>query len=127
VAGNRPDDPVELVVAVGRLLPCHRGSDTIAQEEDRDLEVLAPSLRRATCAGTRAAELALRLKYAGVALDRLRVLPSLPDALDDALAAAPAGRLFALPTYTALLELRDELSDRGHVAQFWEHEPAARG
>ncbi len=34
---------------------------------DADFELLAQRVRRVTCAGTRAAELALRLKYAGVA------------------------------------------------------------
>jgi lipid II isoglutaminyl synthase (glutamine-hydrolysing) len=91
---------------------------------DADFEILASRVRRVTCAGTRAAELALRLKYAGVPVDRLRVLPSLAAALDEALAGAPAGRLFALPTYTALLELRDELADRGYVAQFWQRDGA---
>jgi len=90
---------------------------------DADFEILAPRVRRATCAGTRAAELALRLKYAGVPLDRLRVTPGLPRALDQALASAAGPRLFALPTYTALLELRDELAARGHVGQFWKQVP----
>jgi lipid II isoglutaminyl synthase (glutamine-hydrolysing) len=87
---------------------------------DADFELLASSVRRVTCAGTRAAELALRLKYAGVPVERLQVVAHLPNALDAALADAPSGRLFVLPTYTALLELRDELARRGHVAQFWE-------
>jgi UDP-N-acetylmuramyl tripeptide synthase len=91
---------------------------------DADFELLAARVRRVTCAGTRAAELALRLKYAGVAVDRLHVVPNLAQALDDALAAVPEGRLFVLPTYTALLELRDELAGRGHVAQFWERDGA---
>jgi lipid II isoglutaminyl synthase (glutamine-hydrolysing) len=91
---------------------------------DADFEILAPSLRRATCAGTRAAELALRLKYAGVPVQRLQVVPDLAGALDRALAVAPGERLFALPTYTALLELRDELSRRGHVAHFWQPDQA---
>jgi hypothetical protein len=47
------------------------------------------------------------------------VTSALPAALDQALAATPDGRLYALPTYTALLELREELSRRGHVEQFW--------
>jgi UDP-N-acetylmuramyl tripeptide synthase len=89
---------------------------------DADFEVLARSVRRATCAGTRAAELALRLKYAGVPEDRLRVVPELAEALDTAIADTPSGRVFALPTYTALLELRDELAARGHVRQFWERD-----
>jgi lipid II isoglutaminyl synthase (glutamine-hydrolysing) len=87
---------------------------------DADFELLVPHVRAVTCAGTRAAELALRLKYAGVAVERLRVVPELSGALDQALADAPSKRLFALPTYTALLELREELASRGHVAQFWE-------
>ena len=88
--------------------------------EPGELDLLAPHVRLATCAGTRAAELALRLKYAGVPEDRLRVVPALAEALDAAVADTPNGRVFALPTYTALLELRDELAGRGHVAQFWE-------
>ncbi len=92
---------------------------------DADFEMLAGRARRVTCAGTRAAELALRLKYAGVEVERLAVLHALPEALDVALAACPDGRLFAVPTYTALLELRQELQRRGHVDAFWSRQPAA--
>jgi UDP-N-acetylmuramyl tripeptide synthase len=91
---------------------------------DADFEMLAGRARRVTCAGTRAAELALRLKYAGVDPARLVVVPSLSEALDAALAACPGGRLFAVPTYTALLELRHELQRRGHVSAFWTRQPA---
>jgi UDP-N-acetylmuramyl tripeptide synthase len=86
---------------------------------DADYEILADRVRRVTCAGTRAAELALRLKYAGVPVERLHVVPSLPAALDAALAETRGGRLFALPTYTAMLELRDELAARGSAPPFW--------
>jgi hypothetical protein len=37
---------------------------------------------------------------------------------------AESRRLFTLPTYTALLELREELAARGHVNQFWERAKA---
>jgi UDP-N-acetylmuramyl tripeptide synthase len=87
---------------------------------DADFELLAGKLRHVVCAGTRAAELALRLKYAGVPVERLRVEPRLAAALDGALAQADHGRLFVLPTYTALLELREQLAARGHVERFWE-------
>ena len=85
---------------------------------DADWELLAPSVRRMTCSGTRAAELALRMKYAGVDPGRLRVVPPLADGLDAALAAGD-GPLYALPTYTALLELRDLLARRGQVEGHW--------
>jgi UDP-N-acetylmuramyl tripeptide synthase len=93
---------------------------------DADFETLAPRVRSAVCAGTRAAELALRLKYAGVPVERLQVVPALPAALDSALASTRDGRLYALPTYTALLELRDELARRGHVAHFWQRSEVLR-
>jgi lipid II isoglutaminyl synthase (glutamine-hydrolysing) len=93
---------------------------------DADFEILAARVRHVTCAGTRAAELALRLKYAGVPAERIDVIYELPRALDAAVAEAPNGRLFALPTYTALLELREELAARGHVGQFWQPAQAAR-
>jgi len=93
---------------------------------DADFELLAARIRRVTCAGRRAAELAVRLKYAGVATERLHVVPDLPNALDGALATASTGRLFVLPTYTALLELRAELAARGHVAPFWEQDSSRR-
>jgi UDP-N-acetylmuramyl tripeptide synthase len=90
---------------------------------DADFEMLASRVRRVTCAGTRAAELAVRLKYAGVPSERLHVVPGVAAALDQAVADAPAGRLYALPTYTALLELRGVLAERGQAVPFWE--PAA--
>jgi UDP-N-acetylmuramyl tripeptide synthase len=79
---------------------------------DADFEVLAGRLRRVTCAGTRADELAVRLKYAGVPADRIVVDADLEAALDAAARHADR-RLYALPTYTAMLELRDVLAGRG--------------
>ena len=84
---------------------------------DADFEGVAARLRRVTCSGTRAEEMALRMKYAGVtapiAVDR-----DLGRSLDAAVAGGDGRPLYALPTYTALLELRDLLADRG-VAPRW--------
>ena len=85
---------------------------------DADWELLAPHVRRVTCSGTRAAELALRLKYAGVEEKRLHVVEDLSDGLDAALADGE-GALYALPTYTALLELRELLARRGQAREYW--------
>jgi UDP-N-acetylmuramyl tripeptide synthase len=87
---------------------------------DADFETLAPHAARVVCSGTRAEELALRLKYAGVAAAQLEVVPPLERGLDRALAANGGRPLYALPTYTALLELRDVLAARGHAPPFWE-------
>jgi UDP-N-acetylmuramyl tripeptide synthase len=85
---------------------------------DADFELLGDSVRRVTCAGTRAPEMALRLKYAGWPQERIEVEPEIEASLDRAVAAAPE-RLFALPTYTALLELRKLLAARGLAKEFW--------
>jgi lipid II isoglutaminyl synthase (glutamine-hydrolysing) len=78
---------------------------------DADFELLAGRVRRVTCSGTRAEELALRLKYAGVAAE-IVVECDLERSLDMAVRMAP-GQVYALPTYTALLDLQGLLTRRG--------------
>jgi UDP-N-acetylmuramyl tripeptide synthase len=85
---------------------------------DADFELLAGAVRRVTCAGTRAAEMALRLKYAGWPRDSIAVEPQIEASLDRAVSEAP-GQLYALPTYTSLLELHKLLSGRGLTEDFW--------
>ncbi|HYN90951.1 MAG TPA: MurT ligase domain-containing protein [Thermoleophilaceae bacterium] len=84
---------------------------------DADFEVLAGRVRRVTCSGTRAEEMALRLKYAGIDA-AIEVERDLGNSLDAAVGNAAGERVFALPTYTALLELRDLLAERG-LAKRW--------
>jgi UDP-N-acetylmuramyl tripeptide synthase len=85
---------------------------------DADFELLAGHLRRVVCSGTRAAEMAVRLKYAGVDSGSIEVVDGIERSLDEAIAGSN-GRLFALPTYTALLELRTLLTDRGLAKDYW--------
>jgi UDP-N-acetylmuramyl tripeptide synthase len=85
---------------------------------DADFEVLRSRVRRVVCSGGRAAELALRLKYAGWPLSRMVVDRDLPSALDRGLMEAP-DRLIVLPTYSALLALHIELERRGLARPYW--------
>ncbi|MDQ2630498.1 MAG: Mur ligase family protein [Actinomycetota bacterium] len=85
---------------------------------DADFELLSDAVRRVVCTGTRAPEMALRLKYAGWPEEAIEVVPGIGKSLDAAVAGSE-GRLFALPTYTALLELRKLLADRGLAQEFW--------
>ena len=85
---------------------------------DADFELIAGVARSVVCAGTRAPEMAVRLKYAGLDPELLTVEPSIERSLDRAVAAAD-GPLFALPTYTALIELRRLLAARGLAKEFW--------
>jgi lipid II isoglutaminyl synthase (glutamine-hydrolysing) len=85
---------------------------------DADFELLAGAVGRVTCAGTRAPEMALRLKYAGWPAESIEVEPRIDASIDRALVKT-SDRLFALPTYTALLELRKLLTERGLAREFW--------
>jgi UDP-N-acetylmuramyl tripeptide synthase len=88
---------------------------------DADYELLAGRLRRVTCSGSRACELALRLKYAGVEPRRIAVIPDLAQALASAARDRPdpSAPLYALPTYTAMLALRALLVRRGETDSAW--------
>ncbi|MHB8532167.1 MAG: DUF1727 domain-containing protein, partial [Solirubrobacteraceae bacterium] len=87
---------------------------------DADFELLAPRVRSFVCAGTRAADLAARLKYAGLDPARIRIEEDLATALATAAQAAAAGQtLYALPTYTAMLALRELLVARGEAPSAW--------
>src|SRR6202022_733056 len=61
---------------------------------DADFELLDRRIRRITCAGRRGGELAVRLKYAGLPVERIVVEPHLAGALDQALADTGDRRLF---------------------------------
>ena len=87
---------------------------------DVDFEPLLDGLERVVATGNRAAELALRFKYAGFEPEAIEVVPALEAALDRGLALTPeGGELVVLPTYTAMLALRRIVSKRGHVPQYW--------
>jgi UDP-N-acetylmuramyl tripeptide synthase len=88
---------------------------------DVEFERLQDRVNVAVCAGLRAEDMAVRLKYAGVQPERIRVDNDLQRAIELALAAAePAETVYVLPTYTAMLALRGILQRTGYVRGFWE-------
>ncbi|HSS41899.1 MAG TPA: Mur ligase family protein [Solirubrobacterales bacterium] len=111
----RERGPVDLWIALNDRIADGRDVSWIW---DADFELLGGAVRRVTCSGTRAPEMALRLKYAGWPEEAIEVVPGVETSLDAAVAGSE-GRLFALPTYTALLELRKLLADRGLAKEFW--------
>jgi hypothetical protein len=65
--------------------------------------------------------MAVRLKYAGVEPQRIRLDNDLRRAMELTLAAAePHETVYVLPTYTAMLAVRDILRQTGYVRGFWE-------
>ena len=87
---------------------------------DADFEAAARRFEAVVVSGTRAADLALRLKYAGWDEATLRIEPEIGRALDEALAATPPTQcLSVVPTYTAMLNVRELLARRAGRAPFW--------
>ena len=121
VAGGTPN---ALVVALNDGIA--DGQD-VSWIWDVDFEPLLEGLERLIVSGGRAAELALRFKYAGFPESRIEVVPSLGEALDAGLELTPAdGELVVCPTYTAMLELQKVLSERGHADPYWQRAARAR-
>ena len=88
---------------------------------DVDYEPLLARAASLTLTGDRAYDLALRVRYAGrpVRADA-RSSPTPRAPLDAAVAATPVGgTLYVLPTYTAMLGLRETLVRRGAAEAFW--------
>ena len=86
---------------------------------DVDFELLRDA-DRVVLSGDRALDLRIRLKYAGLPMDRVEVAESPADGVDAALRLADGGdEIFILPTYTAMLDLRAEMARRGFLQPFW--------
>jgi UDP-N-acetylmuramyl tripeptide synthase len=113
-----PSPSLHLLVAINDK---HADGTDVSWLWDADFERLAGQVAGAVVSGTRAADMAVRLKYAGIEPEYIAVEPDLARALDLALARlADGATLYALPTYTAMLDLRAELVRRGWARPFWE-------
>ena len=91
---------------------------------DVDFEALAELGLPVTAAGIRGHDLAVRMTYAGLPgalLDRTVAGQSFESVVDRVIeTAVPGDRIFVLLTYTAMLQLRAVLAERGVVEPFWE-------
>ena len=84
---------------------------------DVPLEPLSRFRPKVLTSGIRAADMALRLKYADIEAEPVA---SLQQALAASIAATPeGGNLFVLPTYTAMLNVRKVLSKMTQIEDVW--------
>ena len=88
---------------------------------DTDWEALAPHVASVMVGGKRAADMALRLAYAGLPCAAGPPPREIRAALDQALAALPPhAPLVVLPTYTAMLAVREQLGRMAGARGIWE-------
>jgi UDP-N-acetylmuramyl tripeptide synthase len=120
--GGAEGKPTHLLIIINDLIADGRDVSWL-WDVDFELLTLAPDRVAKICvSGIRAADMAVRLKYAGVDAARIEVKPQVDEALDLSMRELPANEtLFVLPTYTAMLAFRKMLHGRGWVeSQFWE-------
>jgi UDP-N-acetylmuramyl tripeptide synthase len=88
---------------------------------DVEFELLQGRVNLAICSGTRAEDMAVRLKYAQIPAERILLASEPRRALELALARSDSGdTIYVLPTYTAMLEVRNVLRKTGYVRHFYE-------
>ena len=98
-----------------------KAADRLRIVDQCHVELVAGQCRSIVVGGTRAGDMAVRLKYAGVPQDRIWLAETIAGGLDTGLSAVvDGGTLFVLPTYTAMLELRQVIGRRGYASHFWE-------
>ncbi len=86
-----------------------------------DLDVQNLNVNRLTATGDRAEDLALRLKYGGVAgREAVTVERNLAGAFEGAIRRSE-GMLYVIATYTAMLDLRALLVRDGRLEPYWSH------
>lgn len=105
--------PVRLLIAINDLAADGRD---ISWLWDVDFEVLgekSPLIQNIVCSGLRAEDMAVRLKYAGVPVNKIEIEHSFEAALTRVQDGREAQEtVYILPTYTALFPMRDILTQR---------------
>ncbi|HAI20537.1 MAG TPA: DUF1727 domain-containing protein [Clostridiales bacterium UBA8153] len=110
-----------LLIAINDLTADGTDVSWLWDVEFEELADMAHRLPLVVASGRRGEDMAVRLKYAGLSPAAIVVENRLGDAVQLALEQVPeGGTLHVLPTYTAMLELRRILNDRGYGRRFWE-------
>lgn len=107
------DETARLLIAINDNLADGRD---ISWLWDAHFELLAEHSHKIVLSGKRAADMAVRLKYAGLPSGQIQVISSLELAIKQTLNELPPGQtLCVLPTYTCLLELQKIFRSMGTV------------
>lgn len=82
------------------------------------LNQLSDKLTEIWVTGRRADEMAMRFKYAGIAVDKIKVIKDYEKLIESA--ANQSAPVYIMPTYTAMLDIREIFSKNYGFKEFWE-------
>lgn len=114
-------DSFTLLVAINDKIADGRDVSWLWDVDFEQLATKEDKLKGVIASGLRAWDMAVRYKYAGISQNHIITLEDTAKALKSALEeTAPEGRLFILPSYTAMLEIRRHLNKMGLGKPYWE-------
>ncbi len=88
--------------------------------EFEKLTTIQDKMDNVYAAGIRAEDMAVRLKYSGVGTDKISIIKSYSELIDNGLSRMQDGQNFyILPTYTAMLDIRNVLKKKFGLKEFW--------
>ncbi len=88
--------------------------------EFEKLTTIQDKMDNVYAAGIRAEDMAVRLKYSGVGTDKISIIKSYSELIDNGLSRMQDRQNFyILPTYTAMLDIRNVLKKKFGLKEFW--------
>ncbi|MDN5294401.1 MAG: hypothetical protein PWQ91_1687 [Eubacteriales bacterium] len=105
------EGPLNMVIAINDL---DADGKDVSWLWDVNFEMLAKApVGKIICTGLRGADMAVRLKYAGIPEEKLRIIDDREEAVEEGLnLIGPGETLYVLPTYTNLFPMSKILSSR---------------
>ena len=82
------------------------------------LNQISEKLTEIWVTGRRADEMAMRFKYAGISVEKIKVIKDYEKLIESA--AAQSAPVYIMPTYTAMLDIREIFSKNYGFKEFWE-------
>jgi len=111
------DKPLRILIGINDLAADGRDISWLWDVNFERLGRHESRINQVICTGLRAEDIALRLKYAGVSVEKLVIEHTLAEALNRFQASRSEEEVsFVLPTYTLLFPLREILEDRQEKA-----------
>ncbi len=81
---------------------------------DSAIEDISSYKAKIVVSGSRAYDMALRLKYAGIGIDKINIEPNIEKALNKLIELTPKDNTaYILPTYTAMMNIREIIAKKG--------------
>jgi len=110
-----------LLIALNDQIPDGTDVSWIWDTDAEQLTAVSSSITGFTISGSRAYDMAVRLKYAGLDVTAEQVEMDIAKAWDKALEnTLPSEILVVIPNYTAMLEFQEIMAGKGYVRPYWE-------